>query len=103
LLRDGIIETQTRLTIYEDRDGMWVPVGMTSLVIDQRYGTAEFFIYLGDDGRGVGATATARALDWASGHRRVPPSQGLAAGVDDHLHHRRRPWHRPGRQRLRGR
>ncbi|GAB3165190.1 GNAT family protein [Myceligenerans halotolerans] len=60
-------EGQTRFTIYQDGDGTWIPVGMTSLVIDHRYGSAEFFIYLGDAGRGhgVGTKATTMALDWA--------------------------------------
>ncbi|WP_125777975.1 GNAT family N-acetyltransferase [Antribacter gilvus] len=58
---------QTRFTVYRQQDGTWTPVGMTSLVIDHRYRTAEFFIYLGDEarGHGVGTKATTMVLDWA--------------------------------------
>lgn len=58
---------QTRFTIYQQDGQIWAPVGMTSLVIDHRFRSAEFFIYLGDEGRGhgVGTTATTMVLDWA--------------------------------------
>ncbi|GAA1860339.1 GNAT family protein [Myceligenerans crystallogenes] len=58
---------QTRFTIYREADGTWQPVGMTSLVIDHRFRSAEFFIYLAEQGRGhgVGTTATTMVLDWA--------------------------------------
>ncbi|GAB3172540.1 hypothetical protein GCM10027059_42200 [Myceligenerans halotolerans] len=66
-------EAQTRFTIYghhdSDDDGKgWRPVGMASLLIDDRYRTAEFFIYIGEPaerGRGTGTTATTMVLDWA--------------------------------------
>ncbi|MFD7022064.1 GNAT family N-acetyltransferase [Promicromonospora sukumoe] len=59
---------QTRFTIYRHHDDTWTPVGMTSLLIDDRYRTAEFFIYIGEPdhrGHGTGTTATTMALDWA--------------------------------------
>lgn len=60
-------EGQTRFTVYQDLEGVWTPVGMTSLVIDHRYRTAEFFIYLANEGRGhgIGTKATTMVLDWA--------------------------------------
>ncbi|RPF20367.1 GNAT family N-acetyltransferase [Myceligenerans xiligouense] len=66
-------ETQTRFTIYRDHtdssDGeVWRPVGMASLLVDDRYRTAEFFIYIGEPaerGRGTGTAATTMVLDWA--------------------------------------
>ncbi|MBE1877752.1 GNAT family N-acetyltransferase [Myceligenerans sp. TRM 65318] len=61
--------TQTRFTIYRRDDGQgWRPAGMTSLLIDDRYRTAEFFIYIGEPserGRGTGTAATTMVLDWA--------------------------------------
>ncbi|GAB3159998.1 hypothetical protein GCM10027059_07130 [Myceligenerans halotolerans] len=59
---------QTRFTIYRNHDSAWKPVGMTSLLIDDRYRTAEFFIYIGEPdqrGRGTGTIATSMVLDWA--------------------------------------
>ncbi|MFD7307710.1 GNAT family N-acetyltransferase [Promicromonospora sp. NPDC059942] len=59
---------QTRFTIYRHHEDTWTPVGMTSLLIDDRYRTAEFFIYIGEPdhrGHGTGTTATTMALDWA--------------------------------------
>lgn len=62
-------DSQARFTIYQEGDGgEWQPVGSSSLALDHRYGTAEFFIYLGDEtvrGRGIGTTATMMTLDWA--------------------------------------
>lgn len=59
---------QSRFTIYRQHDDTWAPVGMTSLLIDDRYRTAEFFIYIGEPdqrGHGTGTTATTMVLDWA--------------------------------------
>ncbi|GAB4083448.1 hypothetical protein GCM10028784_00780 [Myceligenerans cantabricum] len=64
---------QTCFTIYRDHtdssDGeVWRPVGMASVLIDDRYRTAEFFIYIGEPaerGRGTGTAATIMVLDWA--------------------------------------
>ncbi|MFD7072833.1 GNAT family N-acetyltransferase [Nocardioides sp. NPDC059952] len=62
-------DSQARFTIYQETDGgEWDPVGSSSLALDHRYGTAEFFIYLGEEtarGRGIGTTATTLVLDWA--------------------------------------
>lgn len=65
----GDTESQTRFTIYrqDNSDDVWHPVGLASLLIDDRYRTAEFFIYIGepsDRGRGTGTAATTMVLDW---------------------------------------
>jgi RimJ/RimL family protein N-acetyltransferase len=78
---------QTRFTIYRHHDGTWTPIGMTSLLIDDRYRTGEFFIYIGEPdqrGHGTGTTATTMVLDrdpnlWSSSSR----SKDYASGTLD--------------------
>lgn len=58
---------QARFTVYDITAGDPVPVGMTDLVIQHRWRNAEFFILLGESGRGrgIGTEATRLTLDYA--------------------------------------
>src|SRR5207248_10443428 len=58
---------QARFTIYDTTKDEPSPVGTTDLVIQHRWRTAEFFILLGEEGRGrgIGTEATRLALDYA--------------------------------------
>jgi diamine N-acetyltransferase len=58
---------QARFTVYDVTKDEPIPVGMTDLVIQHRWRNAEFFILLGDAGRGrgIGTEATRLTLDYA--------------------------------------
>lgn len=59
---------QARFTIYDLAGSEPVPVVTTDLVIQHRWRNAEFFILLGDAGRGrgIGTEATRLTLDYSA-------------------------------------
>lgn len=58
---------QARFTVYDLTRGEPTPVGTTDLVIQHRWRNAEFFILLGEAGRGhgIGTEASRLTLDYA--------------------------------------